>query len=79
MKPAPFDYVAPKSVAEACTIVLLAPSINPDGLDLVTQWYRKTLGTAHVGTSPPVLYQMYVGHDNNRDWYIFRRLRTVRW
>jgi len=53
------------------TIVLLAPSINPDGLDLVTGWYRKTLGTAHEGTSPPVLYQKYVGHDNNRDWYIF--------
>ena len=58
------------------TIVLLAPSINPDGLDLVTEWYRKTLGTAHEGTSPPVLYQKYVGHDNNRDWYIFSQAET---
>ena len=52
-------------------IILLVPSQNPDGLDIVTRWYRKTLGTPYEGTSPPELYQKYVGHDNNRDWYIF--------
>lgn len=52
-------------------ILLLAPSINPDGLDIVTKWYRSTLGTPYEGTSPPELYQKYVGHDNNRDWYFF--------
>ena len=52
-------------------ILVLAPSINPDGLDLVTAWYRRTLGTPFEGTSPPELYQKYVGHDNNRDWYFF--------
>lgn len=52
-------------------ILVLAPSINPDGLDLVTAWYRRTLGTKFEGTSPPELYQKYVGHDNNRDWYFF--------
>lgn len=57
-------------------ILLLAPSINPDGLDLVTEWYRKTLGTPHEGTSPPQLYQKYTGHDNNRDWYIFTQAET---
>lgn len=58
------------------TIVILAPSINPDGLDLVGSWYRKTLGTPYEGTSPPELYQKYVGHDNNRDWYIFSQAET---
>ncbi len=58
------------------TIVILAPSINPDGLDLVGDWYRKTLGTPYEGTSPPELYQKYVGHDNNRDWYIFSQAET---
>src|SRR3984885_6734659 len=52
-------------------IILLVPSQNPDGLDIVTRWYRKTLGTPFEGTSPPELYQKYVGHDNNRDWYVF--------
>lgn len=52
-------------------ILILVPSQNPDGVDIVTQWYRKTLGTAYEGTAPPELYHKYVGHDNNRDWYIF--------
>jgi hypothetical protein len=58
------------------TIFILVPSLNPDGLDLVTRWYRKTLGTPFEGTSPPELYQKYVGHDNNRDWYIFSQAET---
>ncbi len=52
-------------------IILLEPSENPDGVDIVTQWYRKTRGTPFDGTSPPQVYNHYVGHDNNRDWYIF--------
>ncbi len=58
------------------TIVLLIPSQNPDGVDIVTRWYRKTLNTPYEGTSPPELYHHYVGHDNNRDWYIFSQPET---
>jgi len=58
------------------TIFLLVPSLNPDGVDIVTQWYRKTLGTPYEATSPPELYHKYVGHDNNRDWYIFSQPET---
>ncbi len=58
------------------TILLLVPSLNPDGVDIVTRWYRKTLGTPYEGSSPPELYQKYVGHDNNRDWYIFSQPET---
>ncbi len=60
----------------AGTILILVPSLNPDGVDIVTRWYRKTLGTPFEGTSPPELYQKYVGHDNNRDWYIFSQPET---
>src|SRR5579872_6711898 len=58
------------------TIFILVPSLDPDGVDIVTRWYRKTLGTPYEGTSPPELYQKYVGHDNNRDWYIFSQVES---
>src|SRR6516225_6672540 len=50
-------------------ILILVPSLNPDGVDIVTKWYRQTLGTSYEGSNPPWLYHKYVGHDNNRDWY----------
>jgi len=51
-------------------ILLLVPSLNPDGWDLVEQWYTKTLGTPFEGSAPPQIYQTYTGHDNNRDWFM---------
>jgi hypothetical protein len=51
-------------------ILLLAPSINPDGQIMETEWYRKNLGTKYEGSRMPWLYHPYVGHDNNRDWYM---------
>lgn len=57
-------------------IFILVPSLNPDGVDIVKNWYGRTLGTPFEGTTPPELYQKYVGHDNNRDWYIFSQAET---
>jgi hypothetical protein len=57
-------------------IVLLVPSLNPDGQIMVTEWYRKYLGTKYEGGALPYLYHHYVGHDNNRDWYMLTQIET---
>ncbi len=51
-------------------IFMLMPNINPDGLNIVANWYRQQLGTPYETSNPPVLYHHYVGHDDNRDWFM---------
>ncbi len=58
------------------TVVLLMPVMNPDGLDIVSGWYRRNLGTPFETAELPVLYHKYVGHDNNRDWYMIQMPET---
>ncbi len=57
-------------------ILLLMPVMNPDGHEIVVDWYRANLGTDHETTRPPRVYHEYVGHDINRDWYMFRQDET---
>ena len=61
------------------TVVLIVPSLNPDGVDLVAEWYESTLDMPWEGAEPPFLYHHYAGHDNNRDWSAFtlRETRVV--
>lgn len=51
-------------------ILVLWPTLNPDGQDMVVSWYRKNLGTRFEVSPMPWLFQEYVGHDNNRDGYM---------
>ena len=52
-------------------ILVLVPSLNPDGQIMVTDWYNKNVGTEFEASPLPWLYHPYVGHDNNRDMYMF--------
>lgn len=57
-------------------ILMLWPSINPDGQTMVAEWYMGNVGTRFETASTPFLYQKYVGHDNNRDGYMINVIES---
>ena len=57
-------------------VIVMLPGHNPDGTQMVVDWYKKSLGTAWEGEEVPFLYHHYNGHDNNRDWYMFSQAES---
>jgi Zinc carboxypeptidase len=57
-------------------VLMLWPSINPDGQQMVAQWYMQNVGTPYELAGLPKLYQEYVGHDNNRDAYMLNMVES---
>jgi hypothetical protein len=52
-------------------LIILAVHANPDGMELVSNWYMREPDPTKRSTSGiPRLYQKYIGHDNNRDFYM---------
>ncbi|MEN6559982.1 MAG: M14 family metallopeptidase [Acidobacteriota bacterium] len=76
-----YDLVTGKTFIDAGkalddVILLLVPTHNPDGNQMVVDWYKKYVGTQYEGGNLPWLYHVYAGHDNNRDWYMFNLPET---
>jgi hypothetical protein len=57
-------------------ILLLVPSVNPDGVDKVKSWYDRSKGRPWEGSGMVELYHKYAGHDTNRDWYALNLKET---
>lgn len=58
-------------------VIVLAVHANPDGMELVSDWYMRNPDPEQRSTSRlPRLYQKYVGHDNNRDFYASTQAET---
>ncbi len=57
-------------------VLMLWPSMNPDGQQMVGEWFQKNLGTPYESSGLPRLYQEYVGHDNNRDGYMINMIES---
>ena len=56
--------------------ILLLNFANPDGMDIVNDWYMKNVGTPFELSPAPILYHVYAGHDNNRDSYMLNLKET---
>ena len=57
-------------------VVILIPSVNPDGEEMVVEWYRSQMGTRWEGGEMPWIYNKYTGHDDNRDWFMMTQMET---
>jgi hypothetical protein len=59
-------------------VIVLCAHANPDGQELVSNWYmREPDPRKRVLTTTPRLYQKYIGHDNNRDFYFSAMKETT--
>src|SRR5205085_3229359 len=67
-----------KAILENVILVLI-PSFNPDGQEMVKAWTDKTKGTEYQGSGLPDLYHHYSGHDNNRDAYMLNLPESKLW
>jgi hypothetical protein len=60
---------------DECIILLV--HANPDGNELVADWYMRSADPAsRTLAGLPRLYQKYIGHDNNRDFFMSTQPET---
>jgi hypothetical protein len=57
-------------------VIILFVHANPDGMDLCSNWYMQESDPTKRNLRIPRLYQKYIGHDNNRDFYAVTQPET---
>ncbi|MCJ0742592.1 M14 family metallopeptidase [Pedobacter montanisoli] len=67
----------PETMKILDNVIILLSQVNPDGQELVSNWYMSEKDNAKKNMSVPRLYQKYVGHDNNRDFYMMNMSETA--
>ncbi|MCC7195757.1 MAG: peptidase [Gemmatimonadaceae bacterium] len=58
-------------------VIIVFVHANPDGMELIANWYNQEPDSSRKNMNPPFLYQKYVGHDNNRDFFISNQNETT--
>jgi hypothetical protein len=67
----------PETLRVLRDVILLVACSNPDGMDLVSDWYmREPQPEKRSTANVPRLYHKYIGHDNNRDFYMSTQPET---
>ena len=56
--------------------IILLVHANPDGMQLLSSWYMREADPLKRNMNIPRLYQKYIGHDDNRDYYISNQAET---
>jgi hypothetical protein len=58
--------------------IILCTNVNPDGMELVSNWYMREQDPQKRSLSAvPRLYNKYAGHDDNRDFYMSNLSETT--
>ncbi len=57
-------------------VIIVFVHANPDGMELVANWYMRESDPKKRNMQIPRLYQKYIGHDNNRDFYAVNQPET---
>jgi len=60
----------PETMRILDNVIVLMTHANPDGQQLVSNWYMQEADPKKRNLNIPRLYEKYIGHDNNRDFYM---------